>query len=328
MREKKNFEKNISPEELLSAYEQKPVDIAIIGGGPAGISAAINASSRGRSSIILSSDFQNSPLYKAASVENMPGFPQISGAKLLDLFSSHAEQREIPRLRGQVISILPTTLSIPEKETRTPGTDTCTGFQIAFGSHVISARTVILATGIAAAKPFPGEDTFLGKGVSYCATCDGMFYRKKEIAVIALSPDGIEEALHLSNIGCRVAFFARPVDLKNWQNQISAHPFATALPASKFEIRGNDGYVTSLVADQKEYPISGVFIIRAAIAPTTLLTGLQMENGCIAVDKKQATSVPGVFAAGDCTGAPLQIAPALGEGLTAALSADAFLAKL
>ncbi len=304
----------LSPEEAAERYSLEPVDVAVIGSGPAGHSAAINAINRGRSAVIISGDYRDSYLYKAATVENMPGMPGKSGAEILDAFHSHALAMGAVEIRGQVQLIMPF-----------PTDDGASLFQIAYGNYMMMARAVILTVGASSFKPYPGEARLLGRGVSYCATCDGMLYRGKTTAVIAKAPDAIEEAEHLAKIGCRVLFFASAPDMEKWTDRLSSGVFEKTAAASSFEIEGEDT-VSALRVDGARIPVDGVFILRNSIAPDALLPGIETQDGYIGVTRAQETSVPGVFAAGDCTGKPLQIAKALGEGLVAALSADAFLA--
>ena len=166
-------------------------------------------------------------------------------------------------------------------------------------------------------KKFPGEAEYLGRGVSYCATCDGMLYRGKPVAVVGRSPDAPEEANFLKNLGCQVTYLApkRPETLE------ADIPFVQTGTVS---IQGQLT-VTGLTANGESIPCAGVFILRPAVAPTDLLPTLATDNGAIQVDRSMATNLPGVFAAGDCTGAPYQIAKAAGEGQVAALSACAYL---
>ncbi|MFR3291275.1 MAG: NAD(P)/FAD-dependent oxidoreductase [Lachnospiraceae bacterium] len=137
--------------------------------------------------------------------------------------------------------------------------------------------------------------------MSYCATCDGMLYRGKKVAVIGLSADAPEEAEFLRSIGCEVEYF-------------------DAARAKKYEIRGSQR-VEALIADGTEYAVECVFILRAGVAPGSLVPGLELEGPHIKVNADMATSVPGVFAAGDCVGAPYQVGKAVGEGNIAGISA-------
>lgn len=263
-------------------------EILIVGGGPAGLSAAMTARSRGKDVLVVSGARGDSGLWKAGRVMNYPGVPNVSGAALLETMARQAEALGAAFTHARVQSILPMGKS----------------FGVAAGAEVLEARAVILACGVAPGKTLPGETRLLGRGVSTCATCDGMLYRGRRVAVVALSADAPEEADFLRGIGCDVRYF-----------EGKGH---------SFEIRGEDA-VTALAVDGEETPCDAVFVLRGAVAAETLLPGLRTENGHIVTDAAQATSVPGVFAAGDCTGAPYQIAPAVGEGNVAALSAVRYL---
>ena len=264
-------------------------DILILGAGPAGLSAALTARARGRTALLLSNDPMASPLAKARAVENYPGLAGRSGGEILGAMLAGLEGRELPLVTGRAQAIMPLGES----------------FMVSAGTEVYTARSLILVTGMAPGKPYPGEREFLGAGVSYCATCDGMLYRGRRVAVIGLAPDGEEEAAFLRSIGCQVEYFDRR-------------------RAKNYEIKGGDT-VTALVADGAEYPADGVFILRETVASAALLPELEERDGHIAADRAMKTNIPGVFAAGDCTGRPYQIAKAVGEGNIAALSADNYL---
>ena len=265
------------------------IDVAVIGGGPGGISAALTLRQRGKSVTIVSSGEADSHLAKAHRVDNYPGMPEMSGTEMLEQMTRQARERGVEFMRGRATSIL------PMGET----------FGIAVGSDYLEARAVILTTGMNLGRLYPGEAEYLGRGVSYCATCDGMMYRGKPVAVIGLSEDAPEESRILSEIGCQVEYFDRT-------------------RAKQYEIQGEQT-VTALVADGTVFPVQGVFILRSGVAPEQLLTGLETAGGAITVDRNMLTNVPGVFAAGDCTGAPYQIAKSVGEGNIAALSAVKYL---
>jgi len=319
MKQTNILREKMTPEEAAVLYESSPVDIAILGGGPAGFSAAINGCTRGRSVLALSGDYRDSYLYRASIIENMPGIPRVSGADLLDRLYEHAIEMGAIMMKGQA------TLAL-QSELYDPAHNPVPGFQIAYGASILQARTIILSTGASSGTVFPGEQEFLGRGVSYCATCDGMLYRGKKVAVIAQSKDALEEALHLSKIGCRVSLFIRPVDVKRWETEIPVTSFDQVVYATKYAVLGTEN-ITALQADTEEYAVDGVFILRSTLSPTTLLSDLLISSNSIQTDKKMQTNIPGVFAAGDCTGKPFQIAKALGEGQIAALSADSYITE-
>ena len=148
----------------------------------------------------------------------------------------------------------------------------------------------------------------MGKGVSYCATCDGMLYRGRSVAVLGLGSEAEADAAFLEQIGCKVLYFTRA-------------------QAKNIEIQGIDN-VTALVNDGTTYPVDGVFILRDTVAASALLPGLTIDGGHIEVGADMETNLPGVFAAGDCTGRPYQIARAVGQGNIAALAADRYIKEL
>ena len=264
-------------------------DIIVLGGGPAGISAALTAHARGRSVLVISNPGGTTALSKAHRIDNYPGLTGLSGAQMLERMTEGLHSVGVPILTGRVTGVMPMGKTV----------------MVSVGTDVYTASALILAAGAAQPKPFPGEAELLGRGVSYCATCDGMFYRGRRVAVIGLSADAREEADFLAGIGCEVEFFDRD-------------------RAKSFEIRG-ESKVETLIAGGAEYPVEGVFVLRDTVASTTLLPGLAMEGGHVAVDRDMKTSVNGVFACGDCAGRPYQIAKAVGEGNIAALSADAYI---
>ena len=265
-------------------------DILMIGGGPAGLSAAVNARARGRSVLVVSNPLEENPLWPAERVDNYPGLPAVSGAELLTQLRRHAERSGAEFLTGRAL----TSVRMGD------------AWYVSVGPDMYNAKAVVLAAGVARGKKFPGEAEFLGRGVSYCATCDGMLYRGKAVAVLGYSDSARQEAEFLERIGCRVTYFDRP---------------------RTCEIHGEET-VRSVTCDGQSTDVDCVFILRPALAPTDLFPGLETEKGFVAVDRRMATNLPGLFAAGDCTGGPLQAAKAAGEGLIAGQSAAAYVADL
>jgi len=265
------------------------LDIIIVGGGPAGLSAAITARQRNLAATVITVDGTRSGLYKAKEIGNYPGFPRISGAELLRILTDHALDAGAALITGRVNSILPA-----------GGV-----FHVGYGADILTSKSLILATGIAQSSQFPGEEELLGRGVSYCATCDGMLFRGKKVCVVSLMPEADDEAGYLSSIGCDVVI----------------------LKSKKIRING-ENKVTSVTADGEEIMCDGVFVLRQAVAPHLMLTGLETENGHIRAGQSAETNIPGVFAAGDCVGTPYQISKAAGQGQIAALSASDFIMNL
>ena len=275
-------------------------DIIVLGSGPAGLSAAVTARGRNKSVLVIGNRWQDSPLARAERIDNYLGMPGLTGVEMLEAFQRHAQEMGVEMVTGKVLSIM-------EWE----------GFHLTVGSQVYEGSALILAPGVVRQAKFPGEEQYLGRGVSYCATCDGMLYRNKPVAVVGRSKDAPHEAAYLKSIGCQVVYVAP----KRPQELAEDIPF---IQAAKLAVKGEQT-VTALEADGADIPVNGVFILREAVAPGDLLPGLTFQDGAIQVDRSMATSVPGVFAAGDVTGAPLQVSKAVGEGLIAALSACEYL---
>ena len=275
-------------------------DIIILGSGPAGLAAAVAARGRDKSVLVAGNPWQDSPLARAEQVDNYPGLPGRTGLALLEEFYRHASGLGADFAVGKVLALL-----------------AWNGFSLTVGSQVHQGRALILAPGVVRAAKYPGEAEYLGRGVSYCATCDGMLYRNRPVTVVGLAPDAPQEANYLHSLGCQVVYVAP----RQPQGLNEAIPY---VKAGRLAIRG-ERTVTGLEADGALLPCAGVFILRRAVAPTDLLPALETEEGVIKVDRRMAASVPGVFAAGDCTGGPLQVSKAVGEGHVAALSACEYL---
>lgn len=275
-------------------------DVIVIGGGPAGLSAAVQLRQRGRTVLVVSNPALSNPLWRAERVDNYLGLPGLTGEQLLERFQRHAEDRGVEFQTGKALSAME-----------------LDGWMLTVGAEVFQARALVLAAGVARGAKYPGEQELLGRGVSYCATCDGMLYRNKSVVVVGRSADAPQEANYLAQIGCQVTYVSpqAPQGLREGIPWVKAHRLA---------VRGERS-VEALEADGAALPCEGVFILRESVAPTDLIPGLETEEGFVKVNRRMETSVAGVFAAGDCTGRPLQIAKAVGEGLMAADSADAYL---
>jgi len=277
-------------------------DVIVLGSGPAGLAAAVAARGRNKSVLVIGNPWKDSPLAKAEQVENYLGMPGRTGAQLLQEYYDHAVSVGTQFVTGRAISLME-----------------WNGFMVTVGDQFYEGAALILAPGVVRQAKYPGETEYLGRGVSYCATCDGMLYRNRPVTVVGRSKDAPAEANYLHSIGCLVTYVAarKPEELSE------AIPF---VKGGRIAVLGEQT-VTALEADGVEIPCDGVFILRDTVAPTDLLPSLETENGYIKVDRAMATNVKGVFAAGDCTGLPLQIAKAVGEGHIAALSACEYLDK-
>lgn len=269
------------------------VDIIIIGAGPAGLSAAVNALTRGKTVRIFSN--RENYLSKAERVDNHLGFYHVSGKELMDKFKEHAETMGIKIEDGKVVNILPLGES----------------FMVNINGQIAEAKKVLLAMGISKIKELPGEAKLLGVGVSYCATCDGMLYRGKNAVVWDQSKDAWEEANFLASIGVNVTFVSKKPRQENLSNDINF------INGTITEIIGENS-VEEVIIGNEIIKADAVFMLRDAVAPTALIDGLELDGNFINVDKHMETNISGVYAAGDITGKPLQLSKAVSEGLIAA----------
>lgn len=275
-------------------------DVIVIGGGPAGLSAALQARTRNQSVLVLHNNPMDDPLWKAEKVSNYLGLPNQSGSQLIASYRAHAQSAGVILQKGKVLSILPMNGK----------------YYVSVGSDMIEATALVLATGVSRGKKYPGEDALLGRGVSYCATCDGMLYRGKDVVVVGLTSDSPEEANYLKEIGCRVTY----VSPKPPQGLNDGIPFVQG----RVERVDGEGTLIGLTVGSTHIPCQGLFILRTSVAPTELISQLTLDDRYVKVSRTMETNLPGLFAAGDCTGLPLQVSKAVGEGLVAGQSASTY----
>ncbi len=277
-------------------------DIAIIGTGPAGVSAALTAKNRNKRILLLGSGQMSEKVAKAHEIRNYPGLPFVKGEELAAVFRDQLARMEIPVTEKRIGAVY----AMGDY------------FALQAGEEMLEAKSVILATGVVSAKPLPGEEALLGRGVSYCATCDAPLYRGRTAAVIGYSAREEAEAAFLSEVCSRVLYFPM-------------YPEETKLPKAVEVIRektleilkGEAGLTVKTEAGA--YSADGVFVLREAVAPGTLVPGLETEGAHVKVNRKMETNIAGVFACGDITGTPYQYIKAAGEGNVAALSAVKYL---
>jgi thioredoxin reductase (NADPH) len=274
----------------------------IIGCGPAGLSAAINANIREKEILLLGGEFCTARLYKAPHIDNYLGFQDISGKELRSKFLSHLKKTGIEIHTRQVTSIY-------------SSEDT---LQAMIEDEIITAQAIILATGLTTPKYIPGEQKLVGRGISYCATCDAALYRGKNIIVLGETDEAEEEANFMVNICNKVSFLSLYGNTHNLNKEINIIKGTPKL------IHGKDTF-SALETEQEIFEADGLFIIREVTPVSQLLPGLSLDNNFIKVNHDMATNLPGVYAAGDCTGPPFQVAKSVGEGLVAALSAAKYI---
>ena len=279
-------------------------DIAIIGTGPAGVSAALTAKNRNKTILLLGSRQMSEKVAKAHEIRNYPGLPFVKGEELAEAFRNQLDRMEIPVTEQRIGAVY----AMGDY------------FALQAGEEMLEAKTVILATGVVSAKPLPGEEALLGRGVSYCATCDAPLYRGRAAAVIGYSPREESEAAFLSEVCSRVIYFPMypgETDLPDKVEVIREKPAEILKAENGLKVKTEEG----------EYAADGVFVLREAVAPAQLVPGLETDGAHVKVNRKMETNLPGVFACGDLAGTPYQYVKAAGEGNVAALSAAAYIER-
>jgi len=277
-------------------------DIAIIGTGPAGVSAALTAKNRNKSILLLGSRQMSEKVAKAHEIRNYPGLPFVKGEDLAAAFREQLDGMDIPITESRIGAVY----AMGDY------------FALQAGEEMLEAKTVILATGVVMAKTLPGEEELLGRGVSYCATCDAPLYRGRTAVVIGYSPREEAEAAFLAGVCSRVMYFpmyADRTDLPETVEVIREKPEGI--------LKAENGLLVKTATG--EYAADGVFVLREAVAPGQLVPGLETDGAHVKVNRKMETNLPGVFACGDLTGTPYQYVKAAGEGNVAAISAAAYI---
>lgn len=280
-------------------------EVAIIGSGPAGLEAALTLKNRNKNFVLLGSRNLSNKVEKAHAIQNYLGLPNVSGKDMMKAFQDHIDSMGIKITEERVSTVY----AMGDY------------FALQAGEGMIEAEAVILATGVVAGKTLPGEDALLGRGVSYCATCDAALYRGKNVIVIGYSAKEEEEAEFLSGMAAKVTYipmYNEPTELPEKVSIVREKPV---------EIKAEGG-VKKVVTDQGEYEADGIFVLRDAISPGQLVPGLETDGSHVTVDRKMCASLPGCFAAGDIVGTPYQYIKAAGEGNIAAISAAAYVDAL
>jgi thioredoxin reductase (NADPH) len=280
-------------------------DIAVIGGGPAGIAAAITAQSKGRKVVLFEAHGFSPRLRSVTEITDYLGLRPMSGTELMDHFVAHLSRTDVFVVEEKVVSL---------KEVGN-------GFTIGTPSGNFDADAVVLCTGVSRSNLLIGEKEFMGRGVSYCAKVDGVNYKGKRVAAIATTDDAMDEIEILADYCEHVYLFPRysgfrPPKRKN----------ITIVIEPPVEITGTDR-VTGLRTDTDFFGVQAVFMFRATDPLNSFLPQLQIRGRSVYVDDQAQTNIEGVFAGGDCTGQPWQVNRAAGQGQKAALSAIRYLAK-
>jgi thioredoxin reductase (NADPH) len=301
-------------------------DLIIIGGGPAGLTAGLYAQRARLNSLLIEKLIPGGQILTTDWVDNYPGFPEgVSGFDLVEKMRRQAERFDLPFVNEEI-----TSLSVSGQNKIVTGTE-----------NSYTAKTVIVASGAVYKKlGVPGEALLGGKGVSYCATCDGPFFRDQEVAVVGGGDTAVQEAIFLTRFARKIYLIHRRDQYRACrilQEKALANPIIQPVWNAEVEsisgIEGVEGIRLKMVdgAPGRDLAVKGVFIFVGIQPNTEWLNGLLAldTQGFIKANERLATSVRGIFAAGDVRHKQLrQISTAVGDGATAVFSAERYLETL
>ncbi len=309
--------------------EGKPVrDVVMIGAGPSALAAAVYTTREDIDTVLYEKGVIGGMAAITDQVDNYPGFPDgVEGLKLAEQFQAQAERFGAEIEFGDVSAI------------RDEGNEKV----VVVDGQEVRAKTILIATGSDYIKiGVPGEKEYYGRGVHYCATCDGAFYRDKRLVVIGGGNSAVQEAIFLTRFTTHIDILARStikaseILQHELQKLVDEGKITVHLGVNTNEVKATEGKITSVEAVQDgkpvSYPTDGVFIFVGLMPNTGFLAGSGVEldeHGLVKTDAKLQTTVKGVFASGDVrSGATLQIASAVGEGAAAALTIREYLDDL
>ncbi|MVX63020.1 thioredoxin reductase [Clostridium chromiireducens] len=276
-------------------------DIAIVGSGPAGLSAALNAKIRKKNFIIFGNKELSGKLTKAHEINNYLGFYRKSGKEIQEEFNNHLKEMDISITEERINTIY----AMGDY------------FALMVNEKMYEATSVILATGVQYGRLFDGEERLLGKGVGYCATCDAPLYKDKIVTIIAYNKHEEEEANFIASIASKVYYIPMYIE------EVEVDASIEIIKDTPLEIIGEDK-VSKLKLNNSEIDTDGIFILRDSISPGQLVPGIILADNHIEVDRMMKTNIPGCFAAGDVVGKPYQYIKSAGEGNIAGLSAASY----
>lgn len=284
-------------------------DCIIVGSGVAGISAALTLKANGKSFLLFGSSDLSEKIEKAERIRNYPGLSNVTGKEFVQALKAQLAETDIEVKNEKVAGVY----AMKDKF-----------IVLTQSQQAYESRTVILACGVESVKQIEGEETFSGRGVSYCATCDGFLYKGKTIAVFCTSKRLEHEIGYLAD-------FARKVYLiPMYKNVEIARENVEIIRKMPVKIDGEERVNKILFAAPPaenipaELPVDGVFMLRESVSPAILVGGLETREGHVTVSRDMSTNLKGCFAAGDCTGRPYQYAKAVGEGNVAAHSVSEY----
>lgn len=305
--------------------ESQNADVVIIGAGPAGLSAAIYTGWLGLKTVLLEAGVAGGRAYLAPKLENYPGFPEgIKGSELIEKMMQQAERFKVQfNADEEVVGI-----EVQDKTKR-----------IVSRKQTYETKALIIATGTQHRKlRVAGESEFLGRGVSYCATCDGPFFRKRAVAVVGNSEEAAIDALALSDLANKVTVVSQLEVLEmegTVLERLKGKANVDFVMGKVLEVEGDQVVKAIKIQDfatkqEVEREVNGVFVALGGVPLTAIVqkAGIVTDRtGCLTVDRNMQTNVAGIFAAGDCTCGGMQVATAVGEGALAGMRASAYIRR-
>ena len=306
--------------------QNQKIDVLIIGSGPAGLTAAIYTSWLGLKTVVLESGIIRGRAWLAPQIENFPGFDVgIKGSELVEKMRLQALRFQTEFRENEEVIALDFKGEIKRVVSR---------------KQPYEANAVIIATGTQRRKLLvPGETDFIGRGVSYCVTCDGPFFKHAKAVVVGNGEEAAIDALFLSDIANKVMIVTNERELNisgTLMDRLRMKPNVEIIKGKITKIVGEQIVKATKILDfdtllEVEKEVNGVFVSLGGVPLTAIVknSGVATDNkGCLTVDRQQRTSIEGVFAAGDCTCGGMQVITAAGEGAMAAMRASGYVRKV
>jgi len=289
-------------------------DVIIMGGGPAGLTAGLYTSRHGLKTLLIEAKALGGKATTAHWIENFPGFPDgISGSELMEKFIAQAKKFGVIIQNDTIVGLM------DMGETK----------MVSTRSGYYQAKAVVITVGInRASLNISGEQDFRGRGVCYCAVCDGPFFKDKPVAVLGCGKDAVEDALRLAEISSMVYAIPGEKGFKDGieeLHELKLNPKIKIINEVMVDAIKGESVVTHIELNKtpEKIPVNGVFIVPDSIGTSEILSDVEIdtdEGGCIKVDNMQQTSIPGIFAAGDCVCSAKQVVTAAGDGGKAGLA--------
>jgi len=289
-------------------------DVIIMGGGPAGLTAGLYTSRHGLKTLLIEGKALGGKAKTAHWIENFPGFPDgISGSELMEKFIAQAKKFGVIIQNDTIVGLM------DMGETK----------MVSTRSGYYQAKAVVITVGInRASLNISGEQDFRGRGVCYCAVCDGPFFKDKPVAVLGCGKDAVEDALRLAEISSMVYAIPGEKGFKDGieeLHELKLNPKIKIINEVMVDAIKGESVVTHIELNKtpEKIPVNGVFIVPDSVGTSEIFSDVEIdtdEGGCIKVDNMQQTSIPGIFAAGDCVCSAKQVVTAAGDGGKAGLA--------